>query len=591
VKGHERAERPDGRKAAEPLPGWMKLVLAMLVCYRIVYHCAYLDVSPFALVPFSDGRLYELAALDILENPPLGSEPFYLQGLYAYFLALPMVIAPRIGFGLLLQLAVSGFALWLFFRAAVRAWGREVAGLCTIVLLAYPALAFYENKYLTAGLAVTCSILVLASAGWLRERPSVRNVLVFGMMAGLGILTRPNMLLAIPFYVWALVLVLRRHQVSRARAIGVYVLGLALVLSPLALRNLVVTGRATVFPAHGGGTSFYIGNNPTARGVWNKAGGLLSGGVVHERAELVEQLGIEDVPEVEVPAEIGRRLYARAFEYIADQPGHFAWLQVRKAWLTLGHDEIAQDYDPYGEREMLPWSGRVGLPFGVLVALGFVGFVLRWPKKTRPALVSVGDGPQPGQPRGRDVRPWLVVLLGQVVAVVAANVIFFTSSQHRLPLVVPLAFVAGPALVGLWHGFVRGKESAVAPWPGRPRRWLLLVAAALFVQSLWPRLSTHEPTAVHYHNLALAQDEAGSPRQALETCDRALERAPDHAVIRLQRARLARRLREYDKAKIDLDRIDQLTHAATWVRNQAALERQLLAIDRAYAEQHGLGPR
>jgi hypothetical protein len=430
---------------------------------------------------------------------------------------------------------------------------------------------------------VACSILVLASLGWLLGRPTQWRTLVFGIVAGLAVLARPNMLLAIPFYVWALVLVARRHELSRTRAVGVYVLGLVLALSPLALRNHLVTGRATIFPAHGGGTSFYIGNNPSARGVWNTAGGLLSGGVIHERKELVERLGIEDVREADVPAEIGRRLYGRAFEYIAEQPGHYAWLQVRKVWLTLGHDEIAQDYDLFGEREMLPWSGRVGVPFGVLLALGLVGFVLVWRRrKTRPGLVL--------EAREWGAPPWLVVLLGQVVTVLAANVIFFTSSQHRLPLVVPLAFVAGPALVGLWHRFV-GERSEVAPWPGRPPGWLLLLAAVLFLQSLWPRLRAREPTAVHYHNLALVQDEAGEPRQALGTCDLAVQRAPDNAVMRLQRARLARRLREYDKAETDLDHIETLAEVPTWVSRQAALERELLVVDRAFAREHGLGPR
>jgi hypothetical protein len=573
----------------------MKLVLALLVCYRVVYHCAYLDISPFALVPFSDGLIYELAALDILAHPPLGSEPFYLQGLYAYFLAIPMIIAPRIGFGLLLQLVLAALTLWLFFRASARAWGRSVAGLGAIVLLGYPMLAFYENKYLTAEIGVACAILVLTSMAWLVRKPTPWRILVFGLVAGLGVLARPNMLLAVPFYAWAIVLVARRHEIGRARALGVYVLGVVLAVSPLALRNHLVTGRATIFPAHGGGTSFYIGNNPSARGVWNRAGGLLSGQVTNERAELVEQLGIEHVSEVDVPAEIGRRLYGRAFEYMAEQPGHYAWLQVRKVWLTLGHDEIAQDYDLFGEREMLPWSGRIGVPFGVLLGLGLIGFVLVW--RRDPTGVSFGRDPERdptgvsfgGEPRG-GARPWLVVLLGQVAAVLAANVVFFTSSQHRLPLVVPLAFLAGPALIGLWHRFVRG-ESEPAPWPGRPQRWVLLAAAVLFLQSLWPRLSAREPTAVHYHNLAHVQDEGGAPRQALETCDRAVQRAPDHAVMRLQRARLARRLREYDKAEADLAHIEQLTDVSTWVSRQAGLERELLAIDRAYAEEHGLGPR
>ena len=69
-------------------------LLGALVAYRIVYHCVYLRDVPFALATFSDGRQYEMAALDILAHPPLGSAPFYLQCFYAYFMALPMAIEP-----------------------------------------------------------------------------------------------------------------------------------------------------------------------------------------------------------------------------------------------------------------------------------------------------------------------------------------------------------------------------------------------------------------------------------------------------------------------------------------------------------------
>ena len=52
--------------------------------------------APFSLATFSDGRLYEDSARDLLDHPPWGTRPFYLQGLYAAQLALPMAIRPWI---------------------------------------------------------------------------------------------------------------------------------------------------------------------------------------------------------------------------------------------------------------------------------------------------------------------------------------------------------------------------------------------------------------------------------------------------------------------------------------------------------------
>ena len=272
----------------------MTLALAGLAILRISYHLSYLADDPFAVATFSDGRQYELAARDILDHPPLGSRPFYLQGLYAFFMAGPMAIRPWVGLALLAQLVVAAGALVAFF-AAVRSWlGRRQAALATIVLMAYPMLAFYENKFLTAELAVATSVAVLWALGRAQRNPSPARFVVVGAAVGLLILARPNAVVAVPFVGWAIAGALPGDEASRRRrwALGAAAAGLLLALAPMAGRNLAVTGRPTVFPAHGGGTSFYIGNNAHARGVWNDAGGLLTGDVARERAELVDALGI-----------------------------------------------------------------------------------------------------------------------------------------------------------------------------------------------------------------------------------------------------------------------------------------------------------
>src|SRR5689334_15531358 len=79
----------------------LALLIGFLIAKRVVYHLAYLALDPFALVTLSDGQIYEEAARDILLHPPLGTQPFYLQGLYAYVLALPMLLVDRVVLGLL----------------------------------------------------------------------------------------------------------------------------------------------------------------------------------------------------------------------------------------------------------------------------------------------------------------------------------------------------------------------------------------------------------------------------------------------------------------------------------------------------------
>ncbi|MEM6295566.1 MAG: hypothetical protein AAGA54_30110 [Myxococcota bacterium] len=529
---------PDARRLGPALTA--ALVIAALL--RVLYHCSYLAEVPFALATFSDGRQYELAAIDVLEHPPWGTQPFYLQGLYAYQMALPMMIRQWVSLALLLQLAIAGLTHAWFFRAMQRWRGRVEAGWATLALLAFPMLAFYENKFLTASLTVTASVGVLwaavrcrdAGAGWWT---------VLGGLAGIAVLARPNLAVVVPFLAvagW------RHATTGRGARLGLLVLGLLLTLGPMAVRNAQVTGRATVMPAHGGGTSFYIGNNASARGVWNTAGGLLSGDVSHERDELRQTLGVpaSDDADTEIAA-IGRALYARAWEEITDDPGRWLWLEVRKLWLMAGNEPLTQDYDVLGEREMLSSSPRIGLPFGVALAFALFGI-----------------GPL-RKAAGEDVVLWS--LLGLAVGTVAANLLYFTSAQHRLPLVVPFAVCVPSG--------VRAVRAAV-----QQRRWPAVVAFAVLVAaSFWPRSRRDAPSAVHYYNLSVAWVYVGQPSRGLQALDRALEIRPGHPVIRLERASMLRRGGAFARARTDLDVLEAQGSLPGWVRERVVDERRRLA--------------
>jgi 4-amino-4-deoxy-L-arabinose transferase-like glycosyltransferase len=568
VQGLSKRVRP------EALPGWMQLALGALVAYRLIYHSVYVQDVPFALATFSDGRTYELAALDILAAPPLGTKPFYLQGMYAYFMALPMAIKPWVSLALLLQLIVSGLAAWAFFRAVSHWFSRREAGWATMALLAYPGLAFYENKVLTAAIAVATMVALLLALARAQARPQLSRMTMVGCALGLCVLARPNAAIAIPFVLWAVVIIARRASVSRTKTLAAAVLGIALTLVPMAVRNGIVTGTPSVFPVHGGGTTFYIGNNRHARGVWNDAGGLLSGDVAHERSELVARLGIEASSEAREAAAIGRVLYRRAFDEIAQDPGRWAWLVMRKLWLALGNDELTQDYDWLGEQEMLPWAHRIPLPFGALVALACVG-ALELRRRIDGATTQSAAGHR-SEPRP-DLRPLAWTLAGLSLAVLGANLVYFTSSQHRLPLVVPLALLAGLGAPALMHA-----SGSIVRWQGTRRAGgLVVLAVVLVAAAAVPRLKEREVSVVHDYNLAVAWLRLGQPQRAMEALDRGVDRRPDHVLVRLERATLRREWNDFEGARADLEAMEalrDLQEQPAWVRNRLRIERRAVGL-------------
>jgi tetratricopeptide (TPR) repeat protein len=537
VTGEERQRSAREATATRAL----LLVVALLVGKRLVYHLAYLVYDPFALATFSDGQLYEDAARDILAHPPLGHDPFYLQGLYAYLLALPMVIAPQAVMGLLLQLLVAVGALVLFYRAAVAELGRLAGTLSLIVLLAVHEIAFYENKYLSVSLGVSCNVLALWAMSRCRASDRAGAVLMAGAASGLCVLARPNLLLALPFNAVALLVLWRSRRTPAGPRSLLFVTGVLLALAPMALRNQIVTGRAEIFPSHAGAIPFYIGNNPDANGRWNTAGGLISGQVGHEREELAARLGISARSPAELDAALAAALNAKAFAYIGEQPGAWLALEARKLWLTIGNHRIARDYDARGEGELIGGWHALGLPFGIALGLGVLG------------LLAIGRRARQLRAERARLVALLLVLCGQLLAVLAASLYAFASAQNRVPLYLPLAFAAGPGLLALWSR-VRPSSELGAGWQLGPSA--LVLSAVLCAQAFWPRApSADRPTSVHYFNLAAIEESLGRDREAIAHYQQAAERNPNQPVFQL---RLARALRRDGQMKLALSTLDRL---------------------------------
>ncbi|HVI02185.1 MAG TPA: hypothetical protein VM869_25905 [Enhygromyxa sp.] len=563
-----RESRPQPTVVATERALW--LIIMVLVAYRLAYHASYLGEVPFAHATFSDGAVYEQSARDILEHPPLGREPFYLQGAYAYLLALGMTVRAWPSFGLLVQLLLAFATLALFHRSVVRLWGRTPGLVSSIALLAYPGLAFYENKYLSAELGIACNVLVLASFVALlgRERSRWPLALALGAASGLAILARPNMVIALPFSLLAIAALAdgddwRARARAAAGPCAALLLGTVLALAPMAARNLAVTGHPDVQPIHGGGTSFFIGNNPEARGVWNNAG-LLSANLGTESAELTVALGIDpQLDDRDRARAIGAALYARSFAWIRENPGDWLALELKKLWLTIGDQQLTQDYDWRGERELLPWAHRVGVSFSMLLALGLLGAGATLGGRSANAMP---DG-RANTPRAKRALAWFG--LGQLLAPLAANLLFFTSAQHRLPLIVPLALFAGPGTLALIT-LVRSRFAA------RPVPSMLLLAAALaLLQGPWPRSRQSHPHPIHYYNLAMVQDSIGEPLAALASLDRAIELRPEQPIFHMRRAHLRLRLNDLRGAEQDLAVIAAVAArepVPPWVLEQAQLD-------------------
>lgn len=539
----------DGRSGAPAQAARLlgALVLA-LIAFRLGYHLRYLLLSPFAQVTLSDGQVYEDAARDLLAHPPWGTQPFFLQGLYAYVLALGMLVVPVPLAGLCVQLLLCALGLWAAYRALVHVFGVVPARAAMAVLLSYPALWFYENKYLSAGIGLAANAAALLCFVRLRQHGRARDAALLGLALAASVLGRPNMLVALPFALLAVAIAPAKPRRAMPTLLAALVLGTVLGLAPMALRNAIVVGKAQVFPSHGGGIPFFIGNNAHADGLWNSGGGLLTGQVGFERVELQQKLGLAGLSGGALDRAIGDALYARTLEHVRSEPMQALGLALRKLALCFGNAEHAHDFDRLGEAEQLGAVILWGLPFGVLLGLGSLGLLLCWRG-------------------GGERRALCLMLLGQALAVIAANVVYFHAAQHRLPLALPLA-VASAALFD-----ALARPGGLALLVSRHAA-ACVIALLLAAQAFVPREPTppSKVTSSHYANLAAAWEMLGDDARALSAYQTAVKRSPKRSILHFRHGLLLMRVGRVEEAAAAFERAQALASADPMIRDASARE-------------------
>ena len=415
--------------------------------------------SPWIDVPLGDARAYDTWAQRIAGGAWLGDEVFYQAPLYPYVLGVVYALfgpAPAIVRALQCVLGAAA-ALWI--AQGTRRFATPRASLVAggLAALYVPAI-WYDLQLEKTSLAtsLTAGLFCLMARRWgARAR---RWPFWAGMGLGALALLRENALvLALPVG-WAFA----RSTLERGRRLVLLAAGVALVLVPVAVRNLAVGGTPLPTAANAG-VNFYIGNAAEADGQYRPlvAG---RGHPDHERADarrIAEELSGRTLGAAGVSA----FWFGRALEEIAAEPGHFLGLLVHKTRLLLHRGEIMDAValevfrDEAWVLRVLEWCS-----FGLLLPLALAGAVVAWRRpRSGPALAAAA------------------CLALSIVA-------FFVVGRFRLGLVPFLYPFAGLALV---------------EGPRSPRRGLAALALALgLAVSQWPLEPSGDARATSASNLA-----------------------------------------------------------------------------------------
>jgi 4-amino-4-deoxy-L-arabinose transferase-like glycosyltransferase len=430
------------------------LLLAALL--RILYladtraHSVYWDAL------LLDAALYDDQARLILSGDWLGGAGVYtLPPLYPYVVAaLYSLSGSHLLAVRLFQLALGLVNVALVWSIGRAAFGRRVGLIAAGLAVSYGPFLFMEAKLMGTTLGVTLGLclLRLLMRGRAREAPGQGESRMIwggaGLLLGLTALARPETLLFAPLAAVWVARVARRP----IRSAGLLLAGVALALSPVAIRNAGVSGEwspANLISSQSGIT-FYQANNPRAGGVYVFLGPEGFSGDPRRQADEEQRLAERATGLSMTRSQVTRYWMGRGLDWIVSDPGAFLILEARKLARYLGSYEYSTEYVYRVEREWVRTLWIPFLPFAAISCLALAGLV---------ALIR--EGPRPDGS-----------ILGLfILANLAASLMFYVSSRYRLPAV--------PAMIVLAALGADRFGQALARVRPAQRGWLVAGAAAL----------------------------------------------------------------------------------------------------------------
>jgi len=487
-------------------PGWLIFAVAFLARQL---NATLLSHSPAAHVLTGDSLVYHAWAQRIAAGDWLGDEVFYQAPLYPYTLGVVMRLlgdgVPALRFA---GAVLGALGCLLLALAARRLFGGEtnraghVASLCAGLGLAlYPPALFHDGLIQKTVLDTLLVCAMLWALAGVLVAPRARRLLGLGASVGLLALSRENALLFVPVLLaWLLLWRAPPPPLpGRWARLLPFAAGLALVLAPVALRNLVVGGELHLTTSQFG-PNFYIGNAAGADGFYHplRTG---RGNALFERDD-AEAIAEEAAGHALSPGEVSDWWRDRALADIRAAPAAWGRLLLRKAALALNRTEI-QDGEDLETLAAWSWplAGAAVLDFGMLAPLGGLGLVLAWRRR-------------------RGLLPVLLL----AVTYFASLMPFFLMGRYRHPLVPFLVLFAAGLALAFEPVSAADERAPAGAAPARRDGWRaawrpavgFAVAGLLWVVCRQPLVDIPAQRLTTHANLAFGLQQLGALDEAVD---------------------------------------------------------------------------
>lgn len=417
----------NGRPFSSDRKGHAVLVSAGIVILAVLLRLLFflkLQDTPFFYTHFSDSRLYAELAQDIVSGAGI-DRAFFMSPLYPYLLSgIQTVFGSPETVMRVLQMIFGGVTAFLTYRLGTRQFGEAAGIIAGLTVAVYAPFIYYDGFLLIESLLTLLFTGFLLCMSMALEKRRMRLWLCSGVLFGLAVVTRANILLFLPvFIVFWMFSGPWKEQIA-ARHIALWAVATGLLILPTTIHNAVEEGVFLPVTASFG-YNLYAGNNAEADGFYS----------------MPEPVDLYTDPNGEtwVERQEGRALNSsevsdwwrdRALVWMGNDPGGALQLLLRKIVLFFhpgAVDQLGLSQRFFTER----YGTVIGVPPSVFPLLLFLGFV--------------GAGFAVGNRKGG----WLLPLF--FLTYIAATALFFVNARFRLPIMPVMILYAGYAAAELFR--------------------------------------------------------------------------------------------------------------------------------------------
>lgn len=236
----------------------------------------------------------------------------------------------------LVQIIVSLFLVYFIFLLTKEIFNEGAALIAAVIAAIYPNYIFFSVRIMSEVLYLPLLTLLIYLLIKYRSEFSVWKYVIIGIVNGVLLATRPNIVFMYPFIIFIMLYYAYNSRFSRPLwcvikcSAPLFIIPL-IIISPWIYRNYVNWHKIILFRPYGGAV-LYMGNNPR-----NKTGG----GILNEEWKplpAAEKLNI---------LEKDKYYRDKAISYIKDNPAHFVKMSLMKfvrLWQVIPHSKMYKNW-------------------------------------------------------------------------------------------------------------------------------------------------------------------------------------------------------------------------------------------------------